>query len=320
MLDDIMTSEKIAFLAYCRKVRGLSDNSVSAYEQDIAAFIAFTQRGGHKHALNSQVVLNYLDHLKRERNHKHATIRRRLVTLRAFATWLRKAGHVGEDPFDGLEIDLRPPKRLPRPVEWVDVRTMLKGDGAAFSTMSSGMPALSSELHTPSKTTALAIKLMVSTGVRVGELTQIKLSNISNDGYRICIHGKGSKERNVYIGNPDLRAELQHIKWQAKRIEHDGEYLLLNNHRRRLTEQALRRRLRLLAQSCNLDTRVTPHRFRHSAATFLIEEGVDIRFVQRLLGHASIATTEIYTRVSDTALMRAISDADTLGKMLSEFT
>lgn len=162
--------------------------------------------------------------------------------------------------------------------------------------------------------------LIVSTGVRVGELTQIKLSNISNDGYRIRIHGKGSKERNVYVGNPDLRAELQHIKWQANRTTDDGDYLLLNNHRRRLTEQALRRRLRLLAQTCNLDTRVTPHRFRHSAATFLIEEGVDIRFVQRLLGHASIATTEIYTRVSDTALMRAINDADTLGKILAEFT
>ncbi len=64
----------------------------------------------------------------------------------------------------------------------------------------------------------------------------------------------------------------------------------------------------------------TPHRFRHSAATFLIEEGVDIRFVQRLLGHSSIATTEIYTRVSDTALMQAINTADPLSKMLSEFT
>jgi integrase/recombinase XerD len=320
MLQCIMASEKIAFLGHCRKVRGLSDNSVFAYEQDIAAFIAFTRRDDHKNALNSQVVLNYLDHLKRERNHKHATIRRRLVTLRAFATWLRKAGLVGDDPFAGLEIDLRPPKRLPRPVEWVDVRAMLKGDGAAYSATSSRTSAPSGEIISQSRTTVLAIKIMVSTGVRVGELTQIKLSNISNDGFRIRIHGKGSKERNVYIGNPDLRAELQHIKWQAKHIEHDGDYLLLNTNRRRLTEQALRRRLRILAQSCNLDTRVTPHRFRHSAATFLIEEGVDIRFVQRLLGHASIATTEIYTHVSDTALMRAINNADTLGKMLSEFT
>jgi integrase/recombinase XerD len=320
MLQDIITTEGNAFLAHCRQVRGLSNNTVSAYEQDIAAFLAFTRQGDQRYQLNGQVVLDYLDHLKQERNHKHATIRRRLVTLRAFATWLRKSGNIGNDPFAGLDIDLRPPKRLPRPVEWVDVKAMLKGYGAAHPTASSSPLESSNRFHALSRTTTLAIKLMVSTGVRVGELTRIKLSNISNDGYRIRIQGKGSKERNVYIGNLDLRAELQHIKWQASRTAHDGDYLLLNNHRRRLTEQALRRRLRLLAQACDLDTRVTPHRFRHSAATFLIEEGVDIRFVQRLLGHAGIATTEIYTRVSDTALMRAIDNADTLGKMLAEFT
>lgn len=320
MLPDFLICEKRAFLTHCQQTRGLSQHTVDAYEQDIAGYIKFAQRNEHWHDLNDRVVLDYLDHLKRERNYKHATIRRRLVTLRAFSIWLRKAGHITEDPFAGLEIDLRPPKRLPRPVEWVDVRTMLKGNGGEPSKASSGIPTLSSELHSVSRTTALAIKLMVATGVRVGELTRIKLSNISNDGFRIRIHGKGSKERNVYIGNPELRAELQYIKWQASQVAHDGDYLLLNSLRRRLTEQALRRRLRLLAQNCNLDTRVTPHRFRHSAATFLIEEGVDIRFVQRLLGHSSIATTEIYTRVSDTALMQAMNTADTLGKILAEFT
>ncbi|WP_052161322.1 tyrosine-type recombinase/integrase [Hoeflea sp. BAL378] len=320
MLPDILISEKQAFLTHCQHTKGLSQHSVDAYEQDIAGYLKFAQLNDYGDELNGRVVLDYLNHLKRERNYRHATIRRRLVTLRAFSTWLRKAGHIEEDPFAGLEIDLRPPKRLPRPVEWVDVRTMLKETDGERSKASSSIPALSSELHTISKTTALAIKLMVATGVRVGELTQIKLSNISNDGFRIRIHGKGSKERNVYIGNSKLRVELQYIKWQASQAAHHGDYLLLNSARRRLTEQALRRRLRLLAQACNLDTRVTPHRFRHSAATFLIEEGVDIRFVQRLLGHSSIATTEIYTRVSDTALMQAMNTADTLGKILAEFT
>lgn len=320
MLPVFLISEKRAFLAHCQQTRGLSQHTVDAYEQDIAGYIKFTQLNDYGDELNGRVVLDYLEHLKRVRNYRHTTIRRRLVTLRAFSSWLRKAGHIGEDPFAGLEIDLRPPKRLPRPVEWVDVRAMLKGNCGEPSKASSGIPTLSNELHSVSRTTALAIKLMVATGVRVGELTRIKLSNISNDGFRIRIHGKGSKERNVYIGNPELRAELQYIKWQASQAAHDGDYLLLNSLRRRLTEQALRRRLRLLAQACNLDTRVTPHRFRHSAATFLIEEGVDIRFVQRLLGHSSIATTEIYTRVSDTALMKAMNTADTLRKILAEFT
>ena len=320
MFLEILKSERQAFLVHCQHTRGLSKNTIDAYDQDIDAFLRFGDCVEIGHEFTNQVVLDYLEHLKCARNHKHATIRRRLVTLRAFAAWLRKAGLIDDDPFDGLEIDLRPPKRLPRPVEWVDVRSMLKGVGYARPNQTFAMPALASNLYGIPNTTALAIKLMVATGVRVGELTRIKLSTISNDGYRIRIHGKGSKERNVYVGNPDLRSELQYIKWQASQTPHEGDYLLLNSHCRRLTEQALRRRLRHLGKACNLDTHVTPHRFRHSAATFLIEEGVDIRFVQRLLGHSSIATTEIYTRVSDTALMRAIDAADPLGKMLTEFT
>ncbi len=319
MTLEITLSKKQPFLQHCENVRGLSRNTLDAYKQDLDVFARFLEQKGYER-FDGELVLAFLQHLKIERAQKQATIRRRLVTLRAFAIWLLKSNLLENNPFENLEIDLRPPKRLPRPVDWVDVRTMLKSQIGTKVGVAGAVPAYAGDIHAIARTTALAIKLMVTTGVRVGELTRIKLSNISNDGYRIRIHGKGNKERNVYIGNPDLRVELQHIKWLASQNPHDGDYLLLNQKHRRLTEQALRRRLRLLAEDCNLDTRVTPHRFRHSAATFLIEEGVDIRFVQRLLGHSSIATTEIYTRVSDTALMQAINTADPLSKMLSEFT
>lgn len=319
MVREITLTNREAFFQHCENARGLSRNTLEAYRQDVEAFVRFLDRRSQD-CFDGALVLAYLHHLKSERTQKQATIRRRLVTLRAFTSWLIKSGLLAANPFADLDIDLRPPRRLPRPVDWVDVRTMLKSRSGAPSGVAAAIPAYANEVHAVSRTTALAIKLMITTGVRVGELTRIKLSSISNDGYRIRIHGKGNKERNVYIGNPDLRAELQHVKWLATQDPHDGDFLLLNQNRKRLTEQALRRRLRLLAEECKLDTRVTPHRFRHSAATFLIEEGVDIRFVQRLLGHSSIATTEIYTRVSDTALMQAINTADPLGKMLAEFT
>lgn len=320
MILEVAATQKLAYLQHCEHARGLSVNTLDAYAQDIDGFIDFLDKSSRLNSHDGALVLAYLEYLKRERKYKPATIRRRLVTLRAYAGWLCKSGHIDSDPFIGLNLDLKPPKRLPRPVEWVDIQTMLKADAGTTCDTASMPPAFSDKIYAASTTTTLAIKLLVSTGVRVGELTHITLSNVSNDGYRIRIHGKGNKERNVYIGNPDLRAELRHVKWQASQTPHDGDYLLLNHNRKRLTEQALRRRLRILGQSCSLDTRVTPHRFRHSAATFLIEEGVDIRFVQRLLGHSSIATTEIYTRVSDTALMQAINSADPLGKLLSKFT
>jgi integrase/recombinase XerD len=307
------------FLKHCKDVRGLSSNTIGAYAQDLDTFTRFTGRADEPGGFDGALVLRYLGYLRQERRYSDATIRRRLVTLRSLAHWLRKAGHIVQDPFAELELDLKPPKRLPRPVEWVDVRTMLTKPPAPPS-LQQATTTTSSLVYSTARTTGLAIRLMITTGVRVGELTRIKLSSISNDGYRIRIQGKGNRERNVYIGNAELRSELQQIKWLATNDPHDGGYLFLNKNRRRLTEQALRRRLRILGQDCDLDTRITPHRLRHSAATFLIEEGVDIRFVQRLLGHSSIATTEIYTRVSDTALMRAVCTADPLGRMLSEFT
>lgn len=216
----ITLPERQSFLQYCETARGLSRNTLDAYAQDLDAFIRFLEQANHE-AFDGALVLAYLEYLKATRAQKQATIRRRLVTLRAFTTWLLKSGVIASNPFTDLDIDLRPPKRFPRPVDWVDVRTMLKSQiGVAAA-----VPAYADNIHA---VPALAIKLMVTTGVRVGELTRIKLSSISNDGYRIRIHGKGNKERNVYIGNPDLRAEIQHIKWLATQNPHDGDFLLLN--------------------------------------------------------------------------------------------
>jgi len=320
MIENITATTIQAFIQHCELARGLTKNTVDAYRQDLEEFRRFLNREDLCADFESPLIFRYVEHLRIYRKYKQATVRRRLVTLRALVTWLRRAGELEQDPFQGIELDLRAPKRLPRPVEWVDVRSMLSAHPQSVHDAKAGRRSMSIVNRTIARITDLAIRLMVATGVRVGELTKIRLSNISNDGYRIRINGKGNKERNVFIGNADLRAELQHIKLLAMDRPHNGDFLLLNTHRHRLTEQALRRRLRILGSECNLDTRITPHRFRHSAATFLIEEGVDIRFVQRLLGHASIATTEIYTRVSDTALLRAVCSADPLSKLRSEFT
>lgn len=320
MIKAITTEAVKEFIHHCELARGLSRNSLDAYRQDLKEFLRFLRLENGRMGDDADLILRYIEHLRAYRNYKQATVRRRLVTLRALTAWLQKNGDLAANPFNGIELDLKPPKRLPRPVDWVDVRTMLSSSGTALPPPGTVRSASTRTDLSAVTTTDLAIRLMVATGVRVGELTRIKLSSISNDGYRIRIHGKGNRERNVFVGNNDLRDRLQQIKAMAMQRPHEGDFLLLNTRDHRLTEQALRRRLRILGTDCKLDTRVTPHRLRHSAATFLIEEGVDIRFVQRLLGHASIATTEIYTRVSDTALLRAVCSADPLSKMVSEFT
>jgi integrase/recombinase XerD len=163
-------------------------------------------------------------------------------------------------------------------------------------------------------TTLLAVALMVSTGVRVHEVVGIRCHDIDLPGRAIRLLGKGGRERQVFLTN-DWIADLTSAYIEARStlgLPHSR--LLFNLHHDPLTPPTMRSRLAKAAVAAGLTPRVTPHMLRHTAATQLIEAGVDIRYIQRLLGHASLSTTEIYTHVSDRALRRVVSDADVLGR------
>ena len=164
-------------------------------------------------------------------------------------------------------------------------------------------------------TTLLAVALMVATGLRVSEVIDLRYRDIDLPGRNLRVLGKGLRERLVFLTD-DWISSLTSAYLTTRstlRIEHDR--LLFNCHGAPMTAPAMRSRLLKAGrggpgQSCD------PHLLRHTAATQLIEAGVDIRYVQRLLGHASLSTTELYTHVSDHALKRVVSDADVLGRSL----
>ncbi len=132
---------------------------------------------------------------------------------------------------------------------------------------------------------------------------------------QIRVRGKGNRERTVYVTNNRLQIDFR-TYWERRSKSDDANaHLFLNSRGGRLSEPAFRKRLKQISKKLLIAPHLTPHRFRHSAATLLIEEGVDIRIVQRLLGHASISTTEIYTKVSDNSLVAAIERADTLAQV-----
>jgi integrase/recombinase XerD len=155
---------------------------------------------------------------------------------------------------------------------------------------------------------------MVATGIRVNESASIKCRDIDLPGRALRLVGKGRRERQVFLTN-DWIAGLTGAYIEARSsLDLDHPHLLFNLRYEPLTPPAMRSRLAKAARAAGLDTHVTPHMLRHTAATQLIEAGVDIRYIQRLLGHASLSTTEIYTHVSDQALKRVVSDADVLGR------
>ena len=305
-----------AFLTFCRGQRGLSENTVRAYAQDLVCFRSWRTRAGLGGPFRAEDVVAFLSHLRAEAGASPATVRRRIVTVRGYLVWCAKQSRGAVPNFAELDLDLRVPKRLPRPVDRQDLSRFLRSAPRIAPVLGRGRPrVLGAEAPDPDQVTGLAVRLLLVTGMRVGELTGLRLRDVSLSGERIRVHGKGDRERTVYVTNAGLLADFRAFLAQRMAQDDPSQAVFLNINRRPLTAAAFRKRLKRVSHDLNIQPPLTPHKFRHSAATLLIEEGVDIRLVQRLLGHASISTTELYTRVSDTSLKNAIERADTLGEV-----
>ncbi|KIC36467.1 hypothetical protein RA27_22210 [Ruegeria sp. ANG-R] len=302
------------FEGYCREQLGLSQHSLRAYRQDLLAFVNFKHKVQLKDHPSANDVIDFQKYLREEQQASPATIRRRLVTLRSYCSWLEDKGTGCASPFEGLRLDMKVPKRLPRPVDRPTLGVVFRSAQHIVQSNPGEERSVPHEI-TATQITGLIARLLIVTGLRISELTSLRVRDVAGAATQIRVRGKGNRERTVYVANDHLQADFRRF-WEFRcDIGGSQAWLFTNSKGHRLTAQAFRKRLRTLSKSLRIEPHLTPHRFRHSAATLLIEEGVDIRLVQRLLGHASIATTEIYTRVSDNSLSSAITAADTLSKV-----
>jgi len=302
------------FETYCQEQLGLSDHSLRAYRQDLRAF--------HKYAAMHSIdawpthdqIIDFQKHLRENVCSSPSTIRRRIVTLRSYFRWLCDLEGNSPSPFEGLRLDLKIPQRLPRPVDRPTLSVLFKTSKHLIELDIEETPPIT-PTYSSEQVTGLVARLLVVTGLRIGEITGLSIGDVSGAGSQIRVRGKGNRERTVYVTNRRLLHDFR-FYWEERYKECGANApLFLNSRGERLTAPAFRKRLRTVSRSLLIEPHLTPHRFRHSAATLLIEEGVDIRIVQRLLGHASISTTEIYTKVSDNSLVAAIERADTLAQV-----
>ena len=290
MLEDLAE----AYLTDARRRRGLSVNSLRAYGGDIGDYLRHVRRcrGDFSAAAGS-----YLAHLSEARGLKPRSVRRRIVVVNAFLDW---AGErmAGLDPARPEAPSRRVAgHNLPRTVTPGDLSRLLatadaQGEAGDF---------------------ALALRLMAATGLRVSEACHLRAADFNPGAASLRVRGKGSRERVVYVANADLADAL------AKRAGAGGGFalrpLLTTARGGALTPAGIRARLHALARGLGLEAVITPHMLRHTCATMHLENGVDIRFVQRMLGHASISTTEIYTHVTDAALKAAMARGDPLARL-----
>jgi site-specific recombinase XerD len=303
------------FAQWLRATRDLSGNTLRAYAGDIAAFRNHVGPHSRVMDISGDTIVSFVE-TQRAGGLSPASIRRRLAALRGFVRWLLETEALEIDPWAQLSLKIRRPRTLPRPVQSTDL-TLLLAHLAKASELSADRSPRAGLPRPHETTTLLAVVLMLATGLRVAEVTGIRCPDIDLADSSIRVRGKGSRERIVFFPDNWMQQLIEAYLQTRDHIGVPHTFLLFNRTGAPVTPAAIRARLQRAVGDAGLPHRVTPHMFRHSAATQLIESGVDIRYVQRLLGHASLSTTELYTHVSDTSLRRMMTEANVLSRCLT---
>jgi integrase/recombinase XerD len=280
-----------AFLSYAKVERGLSANTLQAYARDLAGFASWAGKMGRRApgSVRRAEIQKYMREL-RLRGLSPRSISRALATLRVFFRFLRQEGRTRDDPT--AEIDgPRVPRTLPRALPASEVEKLLSAP----------------DRSTPggARDTAM-IELLYATGLRVSELVSLRLEDLHlEEEYLVC-RGKGSKERVVPIGSHARLRITQYLSRPRNEIlkGKSSDHLFVQNRGTGMTRQAFWKRLRHYAVAGGIRGPLSPHVLRHSFATHLLENGADLRVVQKMLGHADISTTQIYTQVTRERLRR----------------
>ena len=310
------------YLEVCTRNKNLSKHTLKAYHIDLEQFVSCVGKNIDINSVTKQEIQKFHNYLS-DQELSPASIKRKLACLKAMFKWLELEEQIELNPFHKFRTEIKFPRKLPKNVPAKDINNMIQqakielglGKSKAY-TFKEVSNRVYSKKSLNKLTTLVAVELMLSTGIRVGELSGITLDCVDVYERKIKIFGKGSRERYVFIPDEEL-CELIYAYTQLRLItEPANNNFLVNSRGQPASTQFLRKLVKDIAQRAFTKQKVTPHMLRHSAACELLESGLDIRFVQRLLGHSSISTTEIYTHVNDTLLKEKVSQANVRGRVV----
>lgn len=295
------------YLSRCQGEHRLSDKTIKAYRCDLTQFIVWLSEA--RLPLDREAVRSYLVHL----NEKYAasTVCRKIASMRAWVGWLKREHLIEKSPFEDLDVRLRQPLLLPRvicPAELHDILEPNPRSARLLEEVTRSFASLPEDMrHALVLRDQAVLELLVATGMRVSELCALDLEDLDLYAKQVRIFGKGSKERVVVLGSKQTLAIMERyvsIRRAPRQPWSDlaTHALFLNRANNRLTEQAVRKIINRRAREAGVETHITPHMFRHTFATTLLEQDVGIRYIQQLLGHSSVKTTERYTHVSSSKL------------------
>jgi integrase/recombinase XerD len=298
------------FLTYLTVEKGRSDLTLQAYRQDLRRYAGFLgERGLEVDEVAEDDVQDFVTEL-RAGGLAPSSVIRITGTVRSLHRFLAAEGLAPADPTTAVESPRRP-SALPRALSEHEVEALLDAVDTACALATGDARADAANLRDRA-----LLELLYSSGIRVSEACGLRFGDLDVDANFARVLGKRSKERLVPIGRPALAALAEYLdrgrpvllgQRAADRDAADAVFLGLRG--RRLGRQAAWEVIRRWAAAAGLTAEVSPHVLRHSCATHLLDHGADIRTVQELLGHASVSTTQIYTRVATDRLMQAYRDA-----------
>lgn len=282
------------YLEFCQYRKELSRNTVKAYRIDLEQFLRYVKED----TLLRSKIEAYITELHKK--YKQKTVKRKIASIKAFYQYLEEEERMKEsNPFTKIRVKFKEVESLPRIIPRNEIEKLLNCMYAIID-------------HSEKKSTIYRdltiVEIFFATGARVYEISNLKRQDIDLDNGIIRIFGKGSKERCVQIGNHDI-LELMKAYYQMNQevIEECG-FFFVNQQGKRFSEQSIRRMLRKYSCQAGVSVHITPHMFRHSVATYLLEEGVDIMYIQKLLGHSSIKTTQIYLHIASKKQMEILRE------------
>lgn len=276
-----------SFSEYLLYQKGLSQNTVDSYKSDLTKLSNYLQNQD----LSKTTIDNFFIDMS-EFNYSSSTKKRIHSSIKNFLKYINE--NEDYESIDISDIKLKSSKKLPEVLSITDIENMIN--------------FYNHETYLDSRNRTV-IDVLYSTGCRVSELCDINISDIDLDEKYLKLKGKGSKQRIVPIGSMLYKNLLQYLNVRETFLQNRGEPLFLSKSKNKLDRTAVFRIIKKTAKNISIQTDVHPHTLRHSAATHMLEGGCDLRTVQEFLGHSSVSTTQIYTKVTKEFLEEAFTES-----------
>ena len=280
----------LQYLLKCELQNNLDKKTLKAYRIDLEQFSNFML--GKDDFFTKERVNEYIYELK-YKEYAIKTIKRKVASLKAFFSYLNYEDIIELNPFYKIKLRIKEPFVLPKVIPIKELSNL-------FEYVSEEIKACDNYAYRYKELVRdrAVLELLIGTGIRISEACTLKKENVIYSRNIVKIYGKGSKERIIPIYYPSLIESLKLYSDVFAEELDKSEYFFINKRKNRLSSQSVRNMIKKYCELANIDLSITPHMFRHTFATMLLDQDVDTRHIQMLLGHANIVTTQIYTHVT----------------------